>query len=223
MRITALARARSTGGHDRWHRQLARFSVVGALNAAIDLIVFNLLLAVGPTRRPAQLVAYNTVAVLAAIANSYWWNTRWTFRHHAPDRRARVRRRVLFLGQAGVNVAVNDAAVAGLAILFSIWQILPPRLAGNVTKVLGMLIASLVSFAVMRLVVFRHHPEQGPGDSADAVDAKDAVDQPPTAAELPPTEPRPPEQLPAGETREPADARAPWSGARRRDRHRAAG
>ncbi|MGH3095889.1 MAG: glycosyltransferase [Streptosporangiales bacterium] len=146
-----------TARRDRLHRQAAAFGVVGGLNALIDLGVFNLLLAIGPTRAPGQIVVYNTVAVLAAIANSYWWNSRWTFRHRTKGmpRRARIRQKVLFAAQAGLNIAVNDGVVAALAILFTTYQVLAPPVANNITKVAAMLAASAVSFLAMRLVVFR--------------------------------------------------------------------
>ncbi len=138
--------------------QLWRFLAVGASNVAIDLGIFNLLLALNPTRHPLQLVAYNTVAVLLALLNSYWWNSRWTFKHAVAGRSrwSVARRRVLFVGQGVVNVAVNDLAVAGVSAALAGSQ-LPSQFTGNMSKVAGMVAASLVSFVLLRHVVFRHH------------------------------------------------------------------
>lgn len=144
----------------RW-RLLFRFAVVGVSNAVIDLGVFNLLIAVDPTRRPLQLVAYNTVAVALALANSYWWNSRWTFRSgdDVIERWSLTKRRVLFVLQGLLNIAVNDLAVAGVASLLQSAQVLGTSLADNVAKIAGMTAASAVSFLAMRFVVFQasHH------------------------------------------------------------------
>ena len=60
----------------------AQFSLVGVSNALVDLGVLNLLL-LAPTRDPELLVGFNIVALVLTNANSYLWNTLWTFRHQA--------------------------------------------------------------------------------------------------------------------------------------------
>src|SRR5215217_4033378 len=57
----------------------AQFSLVGISNAMVDLGVLNLLLLIYPTRSPEILVLYNLVALALTNANSYLWNTLWTF------------------------------------------------------------------------------------------------------------------------------------------------
>src|SRR3712207_4290311 len=49
-------------------------------NALVDLGMLNLLLWLWPTGDSGMLALYNTVALLSANANSYFWNTMWTFR-----------------------------------------------------------------------------------------------------------------------------------------------
>lgn len=136
-------------------RQLIAFSTVGLLNALIDVLVFNILLLAAPTNSPWVLTAYNTVAVCAALANSYALNSRWTFRQaRARKRDARWRQRVGFVAQAGVNIAVNDLVLSLLASTSS-WT------EANVAKITAMVCASFVSFVLLRTVVFteRHITE----------------------------------------------------------------
>jgi glycosyltransferase involved in cell wall biosynthesis/putative flippase GtrA len=136
-------------------RQLIAFSTVGLLNALIDVLVFNILLLAAPTNSPWALTAYNTVAVCAALANSYALNSRWTFRQaRARKRDARWRQRVGFVAQAGVNIAVNDLVLSLLASTSS-WA------EANVAKITAMVCASFVSFVLLRTVVFteRHITE----------------------------------------------------------------
>lgn len=146
-----------TAHHDRVHRQLLRFGAVGVMNGVIDLGVFNLLTIARPTHSSAVLAAYNTVAVVGAIANSYFWNSRWTFGRYRIDQRggARNRRRALFLAQGVFNIGVNDAVVVALAAFFGAFKVLPAAVANNMAKLVAMLVASLASFAAMRLLVFR--------------------------------------------------------------------
>lgn len=149
-----------TDRHDRVHRQLLRFGAVGVMNGVIDLGVFNLLTLARPTHRSIVLAAYNTVAVIGAIANSYFWNSRWTFGRYRIDAPgvARNRRRALFLAQGVFNIGVNDAVVVGLAAFFGEFKVLPAAITNNMAKLVAMLVASLASFLAMRLVVFRAPP-----------------------------------------------------------------
>lgn len=134
-------------------RQYARFVMVGVSNAVVDLAVLNVLLWANPTRDPLTLVAYNTLAVALAILNSYLWNTRWTFRAEATHTN---RERLLFFGQAIVNILVNNLVLLGATELlpsasdihFLIWS--------NIAKLAAMIIASTLSYLLLRAVVFHH-------------------------------------------------------------------
>jgi putative flippase GtrA len=132
-------------------RQLATFGTVGVVNALVDVLVFNILLLAAPTNSSWVLTAYNTVAVCAALANSYALNSRWTFRTTRARRSARWRQQVGFVAQAGVNIAVNDVVLSMLAGTF---VFLPSWADSNLAKITAMLCASVVSFVLLRTVVF---------------------------------------------------------------------
>jgi glycosyltransferase involved in cell wall biosynthesis/putative flippase GtrA len=141
--------------------QVGQFLTVGASNAVIDLGVFNLLDVLHRTTWSATLVLYNTVAVLLALANSYLWNTRWTFRGNAVRIPGRARRRqcLLFGLQAAVNLSVNDIVVAVASAALIAGGFFAPVIAANAAKAAGMLAASAASFALCRILVFRNRPE----------------------------------------------------------------
>jgi putative flippase GtrA len=80
----------------------AQFSLIGWSNALVDLGVLNLLLLVWPTRSPEILVVFNVAALVLTNANSYLWNTLWTFRRQA---RHDARQVGSFTAQGVVNVA----------------------------------------------------------------------------------------------------------------------
>ena len=52
--------------------QLFKFGLVGATGFAINLVVYKLLLGLGPHQAAA-------VSFVVAAASNYWWNRRWTF------------------------------------------------------------------------------------------------------------------------------------------------
>lgn len=132
--------------------------MVGGSNAVIDFALFEIFILVHPTRDPDTLVAYNTVAVIFALANSYRWNRLWTFRgSEAEGNRARWRERMLFTAQSVLNIVVNDLSLAGVTVLLNRNDLFAHNVtvANNIAKFVGVLVASTTSFVVMRLVVFR--------------------------------------------------------------------
>ncbi len=140
----------------RHWRRIAVFLAVGTSNAFVDLGVFNLILLAAPSRSPVRLAAYNTIAIVAAMANSYLWNSRLTFRdRHARRGRGLWRQRVLFGVQAVVNIVINDVVLGVVAELLNMTGLLPPRLAGNAAKVVAMGSSSLISYLIMHFLVFR--------------------------------------------------------------------
>ena len=130
----------------------AQFSIVGGSNALVDIGVLNLLLLISPTRSPEILVAYNVVALVLTNANSYLWNTLWTFRHRA---RHDARQVGLFTVQGMLNVAVGGLVLWLLAHWLVAYTDLSPLVGGNVAKVVSMVAASSMSFLFLRFFVFR--------------------------------------------------------------------
>ncbi|MBL8030995.1 MAG: GtrA family protein [Candidatus Doudnabacteria bacterium] len=59
--------------------QLLKFGCIGALNAALDFILLNLLTETFSIQKGAGLGALNIVSVSAAIIQSYFWNKSWAF------------------------------------------------------------------------------------------------------------------------------------------------
>lgn len=128
-----------------------RFSTVGVGNALVDVGTLNLLLWLFPVSGSLRIVAYNGAALLLANANSYLWNTLWTFSDKA---RGNWRQRVLFAGQALVNIGVN-AGLFWLSISLVLgYADLSSTVAGNVAKVLSTVVAFTVSFFILRHLVF---------------------------------------------------------------------
>jgi len=138
------------------HKQMgvkyAQFSLVGASNMLVDLGAFNLLL-LWSTHSPELLVAYNLAALLLANANSYLWNTLWTFRDQARHDAKQVG---MFTAQGLLNVGVGNALLWLVARGLESSTDLSPLVSGDVAKVVSMVVASTLSF--LRFFVF--HPKK---------------------------------------------------------------
>jgi putative flippase GtrA len=133
-------------------KRYTKFLTVGMLNAFVDLVVLNGLLVVSPTTVGRTLMWYNTVAVVCAIINSYVWNRRWTFADKADGSR---REQVWFFVQALLNLALNDLIVVWLSTYLIFSHSVPLFVSSNAAKALAMLLSSSMSYAFMRIFVFR--------------------------------------------------------------------
>jgi len=135
--------------HKQTGVKYAQFSLVGASNTLVDVGVFNLLL--WSTHSPELLVAYNVAALVLANANSYLWNTLWTFRDQA---RHDARQVGMFTVQGLMNVGVGNALLWLVAHGLGAHTDLSPLLSGNVAKVVSTVVASTLSFLFLRFFIF---------------------------------------------------------------------
>ena len=132
-------------------KRFSKFSLVGISNAAVDIGVLNLFLWLAPTREVTLLVIYNGVALILANLNSYAWNTLWTFRGRAKHDTRQI---VLFGLQVLVNIGISNGMFWALIRPIIVYTEVPTYLAGNVAKIISVIVASTISFFIMRYVVF---------------------------------------------------------------------
>jgi membrane protein DedA with SNARE-associated domain/putative flippase GtrA len=130
----------------------AQFSLIGISNAMVDLGVLNLLLLIYPTRSPEILVLYNLVALALTNANSYLWNTLWTFRHHARHDAKQVG---AFGLQAAVGIGVSSIVLWLVAHGLVTYANFPLLIGANVAKLASMLVGSTTSFLLLHFFIFR--------------------------------------------------------------------
>jgi len=132
--------------------QYLQFATVGLFNAVVDLGILNLLLWLWPTTNSTGLTIENSLAVALAIANSYLWNSHWTFRRESDGS---LRQGVLFVAQSLLNIFINDAALLLAAGQVRQLHLGPAWVKVNLSKGVAMAFASSTSFFIMRLFVFR--------------------------------------------------------------------
>lgn len=127
------------------HR-LARVAYVGAVSAAVDLAVFNLLLFAVDTTRALPVVAANTLAFGCAMAVNYTLNARFSF--GAAITRRSMFAYVLF---TAVSLLLYNANLLWLRALLGAES----ALLLNASKVLAMGLLVAWNYVGYRYVVFR--------------------------------------------------------------------
>lgn len=136
----------------RSFRRYTKFLLVGVSNAAVDLLVLNLLLVLYPTQSAVWLTTYNTIGVVCAILNSYIWNRYWTFADVSDGTRIE---RAKFIGQAILNIVLNDVILVWMAGYFEMNRDMPIIVSSNLAKAFAMLVSSSMTYIILRLFVFR--------------------------------------------------------------------
>lgn len=138
------------GNKSRGIFQLIQFSIIGIMNAFIDIFSLNLFLFLYPSEQGAVLVLFNTAAYTLAVSNSYFWNSRLTFK----EGRKAERVKLTFVIQALISLMISNAVFIGSVYLLS-FTTLQPFLVHNLSKALAMVLSSGASFLFMKHLVFR--------------------------------------------------------------------
>ncbi len=144
---------------DIW--QFLRFCVVGTLNAVIDFGVLNLLLWLYPTTVLWKTLGYNSVAVLLASTNSFFWNKYWTFQQRNHITSQEVYR---FAVLASGTTLMNDALMWLLGRAFPSFMT-SSLLGANALKLAAIVGTMSISFFGMRLWVFFQKKFTGEAES----------------------------------------------------------
>jgi putative flippase GtrA len=90
--------------------RVVKFGMVGVANTLVDFAVFNLLAVV----LGVPVAAANVVSFSAGVANSWFWNSRWTF----GDRQPRSER---MAGATFVAVNVAGLVINTATVLLLVW------------------------------------------------------------------------------------------------------
>lgn len=133
---------------DIW--QFLRFCIVGTSNAVIDFLVLNILLWALPTADTWRVLSYNSLAVLLAATNSFFWNKYWTFQQRHPITFQELYRFIII---ASGTMLMNDTLMWLLGRAFP--GIMSSSLVGTNALKLGAILGTMsISFFGMRLWVF---------------------------------------------------------------------
>jgi putative flippase GtrA len=133
--------------------QLAKFVLVGAFFAVFDLIILNSLMAYFGISKGEILKYAIFVATSFTIATlfKYFANKYWTFEKFEKERIERE------FGIFFLVTAISGVIQVGVASLLFKFLILAvsPLLAGNIGKILGIVVASAWNFLCYKFLVFK--------------------------------------------------------------------
>jgi putative flippase GtrA len=130
------------------------------MNGVIDLVVLNLLLWYWSTTTAIGLFIINSIAYILAVLNSYFWNSRLTFRANA-FLTSRVK--IKFVIQAAVSLVISNGVFLLFIYLFGRFS-LPLWVDQNASKGLSMAVSSTASFFFMKFYVFFRRESTGSND-----------------------------------------------------------
>lgn len=142
--------------------QFIKFNLVGVLNTLVDFIVFQLLnLLLGWPAYISQVISYS-----CGVANSYIFNSRWTFRE---TRQKSVREVVLFIAVNLVSLGVSLGVMWLMKNVFGVtnaWaaERIPAFAQSFVTgdtvaKLIATVFSVIVNYIGNRLFVFNRKTE----------------------------------------------------------------
>jgi putative flippase GtrA len=136
-------------------RQFLRYCLVGGANTIIDLLMLNVLLWCFPTNNVQVLALYNSFAYTGGALSSFFLNKYWTFRR---KRRTTSREAVRFAISLLLEVIYSSVLVwlAGKALQPFITNV---TLWGNASKLIAVVIGTVISYSFMRFWTFADRPQ----------------------------------------------------------------
>lgn len=97
-------------------RQATRFCIVGVINTAVDIVVLNGLIFLTGTGHTGPLFTfYKTISFAAALLNSYYMNSKWTFAGGDRGARSTVAQGAQFVVISVLSSVVNIASASYVA------------------------------------------------------------------------------------------------------------
>ena len=120
--------------------QLVKYNIVGVINTLVDFLVYQLLTYLGMKYAIAQCISYS-----CGILNSYFFNSRWTFRRDSG------RSKKEFIYFVAVNLVSMGLSVLLLKVCYEILNIN----SNLISKAIVTPIVMLVNFFGSKLFVFK--------------------------------------------------------------------
>lgn len=117
-----------------------KFNIVGVMNTALDLGIFALLTWAGLGEGLAKTVSYS-----CGVLNSYFWNSRWTFKQ---EHKKSAREFLLFVLVNLVSYAVARIVLQGSLTWLHIEN-------ANIRNLIATPVSVIVNFIGNRLFVFK--------------------------------------------------------------------
>ena len=123
-------------------RQAKRFCIVGVVNTAVDIVVLNLLILIAGTGHTGPLfTVFKTISFMAALLNSYWMNSKWTFADETAGGRPSVSQGAQYVVVSILSAVVNIASASYVATFLT-----PPPELHHYWPTVAALVGTVFSF-----------------------------------------------------------------------------
>ncbi len=129
--------------------QFAKFFMIGLANTAVNVGVFNYFIEATGLTKGMPLVIITTVSFLAALVNSYIWNTHWSFKNGFDNS---IRQFERFFIVTFIGLLVNTLMVIMITTLF--YGAGPVKLIDNLANLAGIFCAMIWNFIGYKYFVF---------------------------------------------------------------------
>jgi putative flippase GtrA len=135
-------------------KQVLWFAGIGAVNTGVDFVVLNVLMLTFGAASGFWYIIMKSVSFLAANANSYFLNTRFTF----PTSRSPKSFGVFFVATlVGLCVNVAVAYLARIVIIRYVGDVA----SANIAALVGTVASMVVNFILYKYVVFTEDRKLG--------------------------------------------------------------
>ncbi len=122
-------------------RQATRFCIVGIVNTLIDIVVLNVLIFVTGTGHSGPLfTAFKTISFGAALLNSFFMNSRWTFAGESGERTTATQGAQFLL----ISIVASVVNIASASYVASVMH--PPANLANYWPTIAALVGTACSF-----------------------------------------------------------------------------
>jgi len=130
--------------------EFVKFGLTGVGNTAINFGVVNTFVLITGVTSGKEVILFTTVAFLCGLANSYYWNSHWSFKNDNP------RTVTEFIKYATITVI---GLLLNTGIVYTITRFTPPagispKLWINIANLVQTLVVMFWNFFGFRLIVF---------------------------------------------------------------------
>ncbi len=132
--------------------QFAKFGLVGVSNTVIDFGVLNLLSNLTGVTFGFQASLIDAVAFLAALVNSYIWNSHWTFSN---NKARNFKEFFIFFVVTFIGLLINTAVIYVVTKLITHPASISPKLWLNIAKLIATLTTMFWNFSGFKFLVFK--------------------------------------------------------------------
>ena len=134
--------------------QFTKFGASGALNAALDIGILNLLSFIFQVFSGPLIIIFNATSLVIAMTNSYLWNKMWAFKKDGSSM-FQVREYFKFAGVTLGSVIFGSAVVYFLTTIIGAPQNISPEVWENIAKLASVPPIVAWNFFAYKFLVFK--------------------------------------------------------------------